>query len=267
MPETREDEKTVLAMFGERSTVDLNAPQPKPSGGSGPDIWRLVIKDMEGRNDLGTRTYGGPLRLFDGRINLVDLYQEQLDVVCYMRKEIEERAVLARECPESPTGKHVYQYRALFHSQVQTHETCKYCVAHKDPATTGLNLYAAECHAAATQWWKCLTCDGSGIVDGLGCRHCNGTGKATRDVPKLLMLIVSELAEAMEGHRKDLMDDHLPTRKMFEVELADAAIRLFDLAGAHGLDLEGAYREKLAYNAARADHKPENRKAAGGKKY
>ena len=36
------------------------------------------------------------------------------------------------------------------------------------------------------------------------------------------MLIVSEIAEAMEGERKDLMDDKLPHRKMAEVELADA---------------------------------------------
>ena len=47
-----------------------------------------------------------------------------------------------------------------------------------------------------------------------------------------LMLSVSELAEAMEGHRKGLMDDHLPHRPMIEVELADALIRIMDLAGA-----------------------------------
>ncbi len=49
--------------------------------------------------------------------------------------------------------------------------------------------------------------------------------------------------------------------------MADALIRIFDLAGALNLDLEGAYVEKMAYNAQRADHKIESRKAAGGKKY
>jgi NTP pyrophosphatase (non-canonical NTP hydrolase) len=63
------------------------------------------------------------------------------------------------------------------------------------------------------------------------------------------------------------MDDHLPNRKMEEVELADALIRIFDYAGGHGLDLEGAYREKTDYNARRADHLPENRAADGGKKF
>lgn len=86
-------------------------------------------------------------------------------------------------------------------------------------------------------------------------------------VPRCLMLIVSEVAEAMEGDRKDLMDDKLPHRKMFEVELADALIRICDLAGALELDLGGAVVEKMAFNAVRQDHKKENREAEGGKKY
>ena len=88
-----------------------------------------------------------------------------------------------------------------------------------------------------------------------------------RNVGELLMLTVSELSEAMEGHRKGLMDDHLPHRKMFEVELADAIIRIFDMAGALNLDVAGAFREKMIYNLSRADHKPENRRLEGGKKY
>lgn len=71
------------------------------------------------------------------------------------------------------------------------------------------------------------------------------------NVGEKLMLIVSEVAEAMEGDRKDLMDDKLPHRKMIEVEL----------------DLAGATIEKLAFNQIRADHKIENRNAPGGKAY
>lgn len=51
-------------------------------------------------------------------------------------------------------------------------------------------------------------------------------------------LASSELAEAMEGHRKDLMDDHLPHLPMFDVELADFAIRQLDLAGALKIDVD-----------------------------
>ena len=86
-------------------------------------------------------------------------------------------------------------------------------------------------------------------------------------VPTKLMLVVTELAEAMEGHRKNLPDDKLPHRSMLEVELADALIRILDLAGALDLDLGGAYVEKMAYNRVRADHKPEARMALNGKQY
>jgi hypothetical protein len=75
------------------------------------------------------------------------------------------------------------------------------------------------------------------------------------------------LSEALEGHRKDLQDDKLPNRKMVEVELVDCMIRIFDMGAGLGMDLEGAYQEKMAFNAARADHKPENRVLPGGKKY
>lgn len=81
-----------------------------------------------------------------------------------------------------------------------------------------------------------------------------------------LMLMVTEISEAAEGVRKDLMDDKLPHRKMEEVELADVLVRLFEYAGWRDLDVGGAFVEKIAYNASRADHKIENRAAAGGKK-
>lgn len=86
-----------------------------------------------------------------------------------------------------------------------------------------------------------------------------------RNVPEMLALVHSEISEGLEGYRKDLMDDHLPHRKMLEVELADAVIRIMDLAGGMGYDLGAAIVEKLAYNAVRADHKLENRNAPGGK--
>ncbi len=83
-----------------------------------------------------------------------------------------------------------------------------------------------------------------------------------------LMLTVTELAEATEGFRKDLMDDKIPHRKMIDVELADAVIRIFDLAGAVGCtDLGGIIEEKRNFNSTRKDHKVENRQKTGGKKF
>lgn len=48
---------------------------------------------------------------------------------------------------------------------------------------------------------------------------------------EVLQLVSTEIAEGTEGIRKDQMDDHLPERKMEEVELADAVIRMLDLGG------------------------------------
>jgi len=111
------------------------------------------------------------------------------------------------------------------------------------------------CHQAALDggWWNDLK-TGDSLI-----------GK--RNVPEMLCLTHSEISEAMEAHRKNLMDDKLPHRKGIEVELADAVIRIMDLAGGLELDLAGALVEKMEFNANRADHKKENRAEAGGKAY
>lgn len=82
-----------------------------------------------------------------------------------------------------------------------------------------------------------------------------------------IALIHSETSEALEAHRRGLMDDKLTHRSGIECELADVLIRCFDLAGALKLDLGGAVIEKMAFNLVRSDHKVVTRRAAGGKKY
>ena len=119
-----------------------------------------------------------------------------------------------------------------------------------DMALGGVEDMQAICHKLARNagWW-----------DGTSADAINGAVK--------IALIHSEVSEALEGLRKGKNDDHLPHRKAVEVELADAVIRIMDLAGAMKLDLAGAIVEKLAYNQNRADHKMENRNADGGKKF
>ena len=83
----------------------------------------------------------------------------------------------------------------------------------------------------------------------------------------MIALIHSELSEALQGLRKDSMDDHLPHRKMGEVEMADVQIRLLDFCDRMHYDLGGAVLEKSVYNGHREDHRPEVREANGGKKF
>lgn len=93
-----------------------------------------------------------------------------------------------------------------------------------------------------------------------------------RSLVELLMLTVSELSEAVEALRKNRRSD-IDTfkRKMsnennkfefkknfeeyvkdsFEDEIADAVIRLFDMCGGLGIDLESHIENKVKYNVMR----------------
>lgn len=110
-----------------------------------------------------------------------------------------------------------------------------------------------------------------------------GFWETERNVPELLMLIVSELSEGLEALRKDHYADKAVVKDLlqdleldrtdeefnikalefkvkfedgvkssFEDEIADVAIRLFDLCGGLNIDLEKHIELKMMYNSMRA---------------
>jgi hypothetical protein len=62
--------------------------------------------------------------------------------------------------------------------------------------------------------------------------------------PVKLSLIMTELAEAIEAHRKGDMENLME-------EMADIFIRLLDLAGAINMDVESEIQKKMAVNLKR----------------
>ena len=78
--------------------------------------------------------------------------------------------------------------------------------------------------------------------------HTNAREKGFWDTPRefgtWIALIHSELSEALEADRHD-------NREGVAEELADTAIRLFDLCKGIGIDLEKAISDKMKINSKR----------------
>lgn len=92
-----------------------------------------------------------------------------------------------------------------------------------------------------------------------------------REIGTTLMLCVSELAEALEADRKDKHADlsafynsikpndiesfkesfKANIKDTFEDEISDTFIRLYDLVGWLGIDIDAHIKEKLEYNRTR----------------
>ena len=83
----------------------------------------------------------------------------------------------------------------------------------------------------------------------------------TNNIMERLMLVVTEIAEAAEEHREHKTGDgvyfgRMDTQGMqkpegFGIELADAVIRIFDLAEYLGIDMEQCIEMKMRYNKTR----------------
>jgi hypothetical protein len=53
--------------------------------------WDLVIQDMKKRNKFGIKKYGKPLNTETPKDFLVELYEELLDAIVYLKTELEKR--------------------------------------------------------------------------------------------------------------------------------------------------------------------------------
>jgi hypothetical protein len=89
--------------------------------------------------------------------------------------------------------------------------------------------YQKRIHALNHKWW-----------------HDQAGNRLERNKGELLCLIHSEISEAVEGELTGCNDDHLPHRRMAEVEMADAAIRIYDYAEGFGYDLQAAAEELIS---------------------
>jgi len=80
----------------------------------------------------------------------------------------------------------------------------------------------------------------------------HGWWDSPRSTGEVLMLVVTELAEAMEAYRAGNPEsEQISGFSKLEEELADAVIRLLDFAEERGLRLEEAVHAKMAYNEGR----------------
>lgn len=106
--------------------------------------------------------------------------------------------------------------------------------------------------------------------------HQNAVEKGWHDSDRSfgeeIALVHSELSEALEDYRAGKRPNEVWYEKNGEVsqenvvaqprpdwkpcgipsELADVCIRIFDMCGRYGIDLEKAIKEKMAYNATRS---------------
>ena len=73
----------------------------------------------------------------------------------------------------------------------------------------------------------------------------HGWWETDRNFLELVALMHCELSEAAEAYRKQEGEDHIVE------EFSDVLIRIFDLCGRRGWDLEGAVLKKMAFNKTR----------------
>ena len=84
----------------------------------------------------------------------------------------------------------------------------------------------------------------SGVCNKISVEH--GFWEASTNILEKICLVHTELSEAAEEYRQKNFN-----QAAFTEELADTLIRIFDLSGHMGLDLDKAVNDKIEINKAR----------------
>lgn len=104
-------------------------------------------------------------------------------------------------------------------------------------------------NATKSEWvalWKVLAREANATVRAAG--WCENQ----LDFPGLIALIHSELSEALEAWRGgEPADEHVPEFSAVSVELADAVLRIMDVAYRNDYSVAAALLAKLEFNATR----------------
>lgn len=83
----------------------------------------------------------------------------------------------------------------------------------------------------------------------------------------ILLHMHYKISRALEGERRGLMHKFFKDYTLAEMSIAETIYLIFKYAEDFEFDLMEIFEEKMEFNANRADHKHENRKKDGGKKF
>jgi hypothetical protein len=142
-----------------QATYDPAADEPRPTPTDGEDVQSLVIADVEARRRVGVERYGTPLQAFNGRRVMRDVYDEALDLTCYLRQRLAEdevatelAAIVTRFVStqdlmlyESDRGMSSTAWRLIQDAQVERNQDLGVACAH-DRCYTAPAIGSDRCH-------------------------------------------------------------------------------------------------------------------------
>lgn len=208
---------------------------------------RRAIEQISAQQAKGIEKYGTSLQTWNGRDPLGDAMQEEIDRWQYLCQARLERADMVEQMNRLCADlMEVEEQRDAFKNKYDEVLKLLATVNKNDADIDTVAKLAELCKAAFKNSY-----DHGFWEENLALPE----HKQTTCIPEKLMLMVSEISEALEEYRAK--DAHAPIYFVegkpegIAVELADCVIRVFDLCGRFNWQLGRAIIEKMAYNATR----------------